>query len=112
MLIIEFVDYRLTNESVEKLVGQTTCSTDEVLAKLTSDGIIDELIGALRGLPLQPDTRKHERTELDLAKRHLLVCVNGGGGFVADAIGDEVVLHVYFKSQRFATKETVLLGTV
>ena len=41
--------FRLTNESIEQLVGKENGSTDEILAKLTNQGVIDDLIGALRG---------------------------------------------------------------
>ena len=66
------VDARLTNESIEKITGKSDAPTDEILAKLNTDGIIDEIIGALRGLPLAQDNRP-VKSELDLAKRHLLV---------------------------------------
>ena len=66
------VDAKLTNESIEKITGKSDAPTDEILAKLNTDGIIDEIIGALRGLPLTQDSRP-VKSELDLAKRHLLV---------------------------------------
>ena len=51
-LVIPFYDFcfRLTNESIEQLVGKENGSTDEILAKLTNQGVIDDLIGALRGM--------------------------------------------------------------
>ena len=51
-LVIRFYDFcfRLTNESIEQLVGKENGSTDEILAKLTNQGVIDDLIGALRGM--------------------------------------------------------------
>ena len=65
--------------------------------------IIEQNVNLEKGLPLAPDTRELENENLDLSKRHLLVCVNGGGGFIEQKT--EVKLHVQFKSQRFTTKE-------
>ena len=53
------VDNRLTDESIEKLIDRKNDSqtTEQILQGLAEQGVIDELVGALRGLPVSPDAR-------------------------------------------------------